>query len=579
MGDKKENVIERAKTARSTCKECGLTIEKGALRFGLVDFAFSDSGSYKYYHLPCARKRKARELMDAVAAPQEVPRDEIEAALGTSSASSSKAPTLTSIPAWLSAAPAQEAEPFASGVAPPNKDGMALDEASVAKLVAALHRETTKKPAKKNDVTVAQLEEWLGKDEMRAFVWRLFEAWAQGEAHMRHKWVFSPLTDRLDDALGFKLGTMIEHWIKDNKKNAAEAGLLALAQSGSQASLMVIQAVAQRFHYKGYYNLAARVLEEVARDRGLTVHELEDRLVPTLDLDADGSRRFDLGARTLKLHVDGDLRVELETDDKTRLHGFPSVRKGDDPDKVARAKATFELLRTELEALLKTQCARLEQAFSTGRSWKRADWEKYLLEHPVMKHLVKRLVWRSGEPFIVDEEGRFMGADLGAMTLGEGTVRLVHPAELDETARGAWSTVLGDFQIIQPFNQLARPVVALADGARGKRALESASAVAIDVGRLHGVFNRLGWTKGPPDYMTVKCFYKDFVGYGVVGIVEIDPGMSVTGYGNEQQKVTSAFFARSVPHDGAHLPEAVVLSEVSSVAVSEVMHAMSALGS
>jgi Domain of unknown function (DUF4132)/Poly(ADP-ribose) polymerase and DNA-Ligase Zn-finger region len=577
MGDKKENVIERAKTARSSCKECGLTIEKGALRFGFVDFAFSESGSYKYYHVTCAKKRKARELLDAVAASQEVPREEIEAVLGTGGAPS-KAPPLTSVPAWLSGAPAQEAESFATGVSPPNKDGMALDDASVNKLVAALHRETTKKPAKKNDVTVAQLEEWLGKDEMRAFVWRLFEGWAQGDAHMRHKWIFSALTDRLDDALGFKLGTMIEHWIKDNKKNAAEAGLLALAESGSQTSLMVIQAVAQRFHYKGYYNLAGRVLEQVARDRELSVHELEDRLVPALDLDADGSRRFDLGGRTLQLRVDGDLRVELEADDQTRLRGFPSVRKGDDADKVAAAKSAFDLVRTELEALLETQSARLEHAFSTGRSWKRADWEKYLLEHPVMKHLVKRLVWLSDAPFIVDEEGRFMGADLAAMKLGAETVRLVHPAELDDGARNAWSTVLTDFQIIQPFNQLARPVVALADQERNKDALASKSPIHVDVGRLHGVFNRLGWTKGPPDYMTVKCFYKDFVGFGVVGIVEIDPGMSVTGYGDEKQTVTSAFFAHSAPVDGAHLPDRVTLSAVSPVAISEVLHAMSALG-
>jgi hypothetical protein len=268
------------------------------------------------------------------------------------------------------------------------------------------------------------------------------------------------------------------------------------------------------------------------------------------------------------------LRVELEGEDKTRIRSFPAARKTDDATKLAQARAAFDLVKTELEALLKTQSARLELALSAGRQWKRADWEKYLLGHPVMKHLVKRLVWAANEPFIVDEEGGFMNEKLGATKLVGDAIHLVHPIELVEASRNAWSTILGDFQIIQPFPQLARGAHVATDGGDTVRTFPR---TPVDPGRLHGVLNRLGWVKGPPDYMTVRTFYKHFVGLGVYGIIEIDPGMSVTGYGEEKQTATAALFAHEPPHYEGKLPERIKLADVSPVAVSEVLHALSAL--
>jgi hypothetical protein len=561
MADKKENIVERAPTARSSCKDCGQKIEKDALRFGLVDFAFSESGSYKYYHLACAKRRQAA----AVAALGPIEGDEAPP----------PAPVMKTIPDWLASAPVPKDTPaFATEASPPMKDGAALDSASVAKLVAAIHRETTKAKAKKGEPALAQFDAWLGENEMRDFVWRVFEVWAQSDGYMRHKWLFRALTDRLDDRLGFRLAPIIEHWVKENKKNAVEAGLEALAESDTEASLMVIEGLSQRFHYKGAYNLARRALEEIAKKRGLGLHELEDRLVPRCNLDENGTRVFDLDGKKVSLRVDQDLYAVLENEDKSRVKSIPA--------KFPEAKAAFDLLRTELEATLKTQSSRLEQSLSTGRRWKRADWETHLHTHPLMRHLVKRLVWGGYDAkgnlqnaFIVDEEGALMDGDLGKTEITGPFVGLVHPVELDAAARGKWGTVLADFQIIQPFHQLARgPHAPKAGDTDVMRDIPTGS---LEPAKFHGVMNRLGWMKGAPEYTTVRSFYKHFTGLGVFGIVEIAPGMSVQGWDKDPQKITAARFATEPPGYEGVLPKPLPLRDVSPIAVSEVLHDVAAL--
>ena len=580
MGDKKENIVERASTARSSCKDCGQKIEKDALRFGLVDFGFSDSGSYKYYHLACAKRRKAYELnqlLQSAGDKQPVPRAEIEEALEGGAKSSAPAMKASALPDWLANAPTPKDTPaFGTEASPPIKDGAALDAASTAKLVDALHRGTTQKKSKKGEATVEQFDAWLGPDEMRAFVWRIFEVWSQSDGYMRHKWLFRALTDRLDDRLGFKLAPIIEHWVKENKKNAVEAGLEALAESDTEASLMVIEGLSQRFHYKGAHNIARRVLEDVAKKRKLTVFELEDRLVPRCGLDDDGTKAFDLGGKKVTLRVDQDLRAELEDEGKSRMKSVPA--------KFTEAKAAFDLLRTELEAALKTQCARLEQSLSTGRRWKMDDWETYMRKHPLMRHLVRRLVWGSYDAkgklqnaFMVDEEGALMDVELGKTEIAGKLVGLVHPVELDEATRGKWGTVIADFQIIQPFHQLARGPHAPKPG--DKDVMKDIPTGALEPAKFHGVMNRLGWMKGAPEYTTVRSFYKHFTGLGVFGIVEIEPGMSVQGWDKDPQKITSARFATEPPGYEGAMPKALPLRDVSPIAVSEVLHDVAALAS
>jgi len=71
------HLVEVAKSGRATCRGCGEKVEKGALRFGEeVPNVFAEEGgtAHRYWHLPCAAKKMANELREALRSfAEEVP--------------------------------------------------------------------------------------------------------------------------------------------------------------------------------------------------------------------------------------------------------------------------------------------------------------------------------------------------------------------------------------------------------------------------------------------------------------------------------------------------------------------------
>jgi len=276
------------------------------------------------------------------------------------------------------------------------------------------------------------------------------------------------------------------------------------------------------------------------------------------------------------LRVDADLHVEITDDSGARMKGLPAARAGDDPDKVKESRAAFDLLKNELETAFKVHAARLELALSSGRRWFRGDWDAHLREQPLMKHLIRRLVWGAYDDsntlelaFILDEQLEPMGVDLGPAKIKSDRIGLIHPVELDPKTRDLWVNVLSDFEIIQPFPQLGR---AAKSAPKDAEALVDFPRVPIPPGPLHGVLNRLGWVKGDPDDMIVSHFYKDYVGFGVRGVIELDPGLWVTGHDDKPQNVVKGYFT-------SFRKEPVPLKSVPPVPISEVLTDLDALAS
>ena len=68
------DVINPAPTARSKCRACGLSIEKGALRFGEADAnPYGEGESFRWFHLNCAALRRPERLGPALESASDVP--------------------------------------------------------------------------------------------------------------------------------------------------------------------------------------------------------------------------------------------------------------------------------------------------------------------------------------------------------------------------------------------------------------------------------------------------------------------------------------------------------------------------
>lgn len=229
-------------------------------------------------------------------------------------------------------------------------------------------------------------------------------------------------------------------------------------------------------------------LANLARLRGLSVGALEDGLLPTLRR-LDEPIELDYGARRFTVGFDERLEAYV-VGPKGRLKQLPKAAKADDAEKVARAQAQWRELGEEVSAIADRRLASLERAMISGRAWTPAAFRRAWTEHALMRHVARGVVWRAGERcFRVAEDGSFAGVDDRALDLGEGElVRAPHPTDLSDAERAAWTRVLGDYEIVQPVTQLARPVVR-ASGASTKLA----TPAPVPFTDVHGRLRERGW--------------------------------------------------------------------------------------
>jgi hypothetical protein len=96
----------------------------------------------------------------------------------------------------------------------------------------------------------------------------------------------------------------------------------------------------------------------------------------------------------------------------------------------------------------------------------------------------------------------------------------VHPLELDPAALARWIEIFRDYEIVQPFAQLARPAHRATEAERAASALDRIAGVAAYTGRLFALRSR-GWRfEGDP--FSLETMVKD-VGPGLRAVLSFEP--------------------------------------------------------
>src|SRR5262249_1344021 len=154
--------------------------------------------------------------------------------------------------------------------------------------------------------------------------------------------------------------------------------------------------------------------------------------------------------------------------------------------------------------IAQTQITRLELAMCAQRRWKVADFTAFILKHPLIVHLARRLVWgvfdgnKLAHSFRIAEDGSFASEADAAITLPKGAmIGRVHGWEVPEALLGKWGWVFADYEILQPFDQLGRQVFTPTDAEKRASHLPRMHKVAVKTGKVMGLEIR-GWRKGPP---------------------------------------------------------------------------------
>ncbi|MEV0663071.1 DUF4132 domain-containing protein [Actinomadura luteofluorescens] len=365
-------------------------------------------------------------------------------------------------------------------------------------------------------------------ESLTAFVWAQFEAWQAAGMPKGSGFVLSALGRFGDDVVVRRLAPLAKEWPgRSGGYSSAVQGLEALVDIGTDLALTHLNGIAQKSRYKGLRGEAQRKLAQIAERRGLTPGQLADRLVPDFGLDADGTLTLDYGPRRFVVGFDEQLRPQVSDEGGARRKALPKPGAKDDPDLAPAAYRRFAELRKDVRAVASAEVARLESAMVAGRAWTRDEFGSFLVAHPLMWHLARRLVWLGGDrAFRLAEDRTF--ADLEDETVepaASAGVRIAHPVLLGDSL-AAWSQVFADYEILQPFPQLGRPVHALADGEGENGRLERFEGVTVPTGRFLGL-TRTAWKRGAPQDNGIEHWISCTLAPGVTVVVDLSPGIAV----------------------------------------------------
>ncbi|MFD7657828.1 DUF4132 domain-containing protein [Actinosynnema sp. NPDC059797] len=481
---------------------------------------------------------------------------------------------LTVLPAKLPV-PGSWADPAVLPQVIARETGLALPLESVRHLLTVLALSKPDEPY----AGVAVVKETCEPASLAHFGRELFRLWTAVGAPAKDSWALTAQGVLGDDDTVRLLVPLIRAWPGESQHARAVAGLDVLAAIGTDLALVSLNGIARKAKFKGLKQRAQEKVAAVAEQLGLTAEQLADRLVPDFGLDDAATLVVDYGPRRFTVGFDEQLKPYVLDEDGKRRKDLPKPGVKDDAKAEAEHKR-FAALKKDVRTVAADQIDRLELAMVMGRRWSAAEFRDLLAGHPLLWHIVRRLVWVTdgGASFRVAEDRTFADSSDDAFELpDDARVGVAHPLHLgDELA--AWSEVFADYEILQPFPQLGRPVHALGEREREARRLERFEGSVVPVGRLLGLTKR-SWERGQPQDAGVEPWILRPLPGGAAVVVNLDPGIAV-GIPHEfpEQKLTEIWVDGSGRGDWRPRGD-LAFGELDAVTASELLAEFTALTS
>ena len=375
---------------------------------------------------------------------------------------------------------------------------------------------------------VAFVREACDPGSLARFTWAVFQRWQGAGFPAKDGWVLTALALHGDDDVVRELSPLIRAWPGEGGHARAVAALDVLSGIGTDTALTHLNSIAQKVKFKALKQRAQEKIEAVAEGLGLTADQLADRLVPDFGLDEAATAVIDYGTRRFVVGFDEQLRPFVTDEDGKPRKALPKPGAKDQTELAEAEYKRFANLKKDVRTIAGDQISRLETAMVMARRWPVDEFERLLVGHPLLRHIVRRLVWTAGDGlcFRIAEDGTYADAADDVFVLPAGAeVGVAHPLVLGETL-ATWSEVFADYEILQPFPQLGRPVAALDESERTAEHLKRFEGVTAPVGKLLGLTKR-GWVRGEPmDNGVENWILRPVPGGGKV-VVELDPGIAI----------------------------------------------------
>ncbi|GIF69021.1 hypothetical protein Ais01nite_70560 [Asanoa ishikariensis] len=426
------------------------------------------------------------------------------------------------------------------------------------------------------------VREVCDRGSLAEFAWSLFKAWQAVGAPPKEAWPLHALRWIGDDETVRRLSPVIRAWPGEGGHTKALTGLDVLAEIGSDLALTHLHGIAQKAKFKGLKDRAGEKIAEVADGLGLTADQLADRLVPDLGLDDNGSLTLDYGPRKFVVGFDEQLKPYVVDESGARRKDLPKPGIRDEPALAPVAHQRFAGLKKDVRTLAADQIRRLEAAMVGQRLWSAEEFRDLFVRHPLLWHIVRRLVWVAqvgdGAPvaFRVAEDRSYADVDDDTWELpADAKVRVAHPLHLGAEAAATWSEIFADYAILQPFPQLGRPVLALSDAERAATALTRFADETVPSTTLLGL-ERRGWRRGEPQDGGVQGWFWRATPDRRAIVLDLDPGIAVGAPDILEEQTITAVWINTRPHGDWRRPDLTeTFDTLDAVTVSEMLRDLS----
>ena len=431
-----------------------------------------------------------------------------------------------------------------------------------------------------------QVKAACDRASLARFAWELFELWLGLGGPHEEGWAFRALGLLGDDTTARELAALIRQWPGELAHGRALAGVEVLAALGTDVAILYLNRLAEKAKSKTLRQKLEEKIHQIAETRGLTQEELNDRIVPGLGLEAHGSLTLDFGPRSFTVGFDEQLRPFVRDAAGAPLKDLPPPGKGDDAEKATAAAEQWKALKKDTKLASALQLKRLNGAMCNRRRWSPEVFRQFLVGHPLLIHAVRRLVWGTYSPegtllstFRVAEDRTFADVNEDTFTLsGDVQVGLPHALELAPKTARAWSQVLADYQLLQPFAQLGRPTHAPTAEEKTAPQLDRVKGLEVATKKVIGLESH-GWRRGPALDGGVVCWMEKPLGTQWTAELEFSGGLYSTGATGLSPKQTLG--AVTVKHQTRtwRSAEHVPLNQLDAILVSELLKDLETLRS
>lgn len=359
----------------------------------------------------------------------------------------------------------------------------------------------------------------------------------------------------------------------------AEARVSALAAIGD-LGVMILLAWYNDGAWAPDRRRARSELERLAERHGTQLADFIAAHVPRFDLDARGRHPWGLGSRTgLGLEWRASTLTVLNEEGEP-LQSVPNPRKGEDEDRVSYDLARLRSLRdaagfverTLREHLKSSMLDSIEVAAAVIESWS---------GHPIVHPIATRILWgvhrptQPPTPLRFDESGAWANIDDEPVALtATDRVRPIHPADMSRDDRRDWMSLFGDYEIVQPFAQLARPVFRPRQNELSMTTFLRFGGRHVEATRLRWlVWGSDGWRLGPSETMWNRYVERPFRRWGLTAVLRWDPGFSVRGDDDDPTQVLqAAYVVRGCDLTELDLAERITLIDAPPAVFSEIVY-------